>query len=796
MHVFPTRNIHLVQSLTDGQGKPIAIDLAMYLDWPPNTVPQAWTDLPKLPGAVVSCDIPSGATDPSSIVDTTATGAGMRLTPFPPGFSGIPGFRFMVLSVRVPQPNPAPPKIANTMIRVAVHEDVTRLFLPYGELFLRVGQNDWVLTVFAQFVDNESWDVTEHPWLEFDSDDHGVATIDSSGRITAVAAGQTEVWVRPAGRPAQTQRCKITVQTLAQMKTETLDGKPNPSLVVTRRDRPATATSTLYLLSEGYDDRDRFEKHVVEVKDGLFSEANAPYRWVKHRFAITTIFLRSAGTRGITLGPPIAVTVDGHGKMLQHVDMMTAQRIPVGADLYDPARLGAFGLMYGARLGDVDGSTGVDESSDAAVLSSWLSTTEIRSISVDIRRIGPRRDANGILDPRVAFEQQIRKLFGDLGLPLADGDRIAFLVDDQLRGGARLSIAGLEPSVNRFACITVGADGVPFDGIAHQFPNPLVTRVSQQDFYHRDYVATSLAHELGHTYGLGDEYETHRDRVTADEPTRNDVERYDNLQLLNDVLFVAPANPADPPDPATPTINVTRIKWNVPRAAKVSRVKNVQPLGAGSSLIVQIDGDAARTWKKNDVVRLRSTFAIPRPRNPDGTVDVTAPRLLDFGYVVTDASGDKVWLFSTDVGPTSTDALSVLYAPILTPAGDPTTLIDAAVLTYLDNQGVFPKPPGGCASTHTGAVNEDVMPPNTIPNVKWPTYRADLIGLYEGGNDHACGVVRPAGRCKMRRSALTDEVTLVYKETWEFCFVCKFIIADRIDPEVLPKVQIHYPKDC
>ena len=104
----------------------------------------------------------------------------------------------------------------------------------------------------------------------------------------------------------------------------------------------------------------------------------------------------------------------------------------------------------------------------------------------------------------------------------------------------------------------------------------------------------------------------------------------------------------------------------MPRAAKVSRVKNVERLGFGSSLIVQIEGDAARTWKKNDVVRLRSSFATPRLRNPDGTVDARAARLLDFGYVVTDISADKVTLFSTDVGPTSLEDLAVLYAPILT----------------------------------------------------------------------------------------------------------------------------------
>ena len=45
-------------------------------------------------------------------------------------------------------------------------------------------------------------------------------------------------------------------------------------------------------------------------------------------------------------------------------------------------------------------------------------------------------------------------------------------------------------------------------------------------------------------------------------------------------------------------------------------------------------------------------------------------------------------------------------------------------------------------------------------------------------------------------NAVFDATGTLHVEVREFCFVCKFIIADQIDPTVLPKVQVHYPKDC
>ncbi len=48
-----------------------------------------------------------------------------------------------------------------------------------------------------------------------------------------------------------------------------------------------------------------------------------------------------------------------------------------------------------------------------------------------------------------------------------------------------------------------------------------------------------------------------------------------------------------------------------------------------------------------------------------------------------------------------------------------------------------------------------------------------IIGLYEGGDLFSEGIFHPAGKCMMRETNVGDA---------EFCFVCRYILVDMIDP--------------
>jgi hypothetical protein len=63
--------------------------------------------------------------------------------------------------------------------------------------------------------------------------------------------------------------------------------------------------------------------------------------------------------------------------------------------------------------------------------------------------------------------------------------------------------------------------------------------------------------------------------------------------------------------------------------------------------------------------------------------------------------------------------------------------------------------------------------PSGLPKGR-PANRANIVGLYEGGNQFDCGIFHPAGLCIMR-------VQLSDKNA-RFCHVCRYLIVDRVDP--------------
>jgi hypothetical protein len=78
------------------------------------------------------------------------------------------------------------------------------------------------------------------------------------------------------------------------------------------------------------------------------------------------------------------------------------------------------------------------------------------------------------------------------------------------------------------------------------------------------------------------------------------------------------------------------------------------------------------------------------------------------------------------------------------------------------------------------------MNPSNLPELsKTPRCRGDIIGIYEGGSYHDCGVFRPAGRCKMRTA---------YEKTVPFCYVCRYLLVDRVDPTRHWKLDKLYPE--
>jgi hypothetical protein len=77
------------------------------------------------------------------------------------------------------------------------------------------------------------------------------------------------------------------------------------------------------------------------------------------------------------------------------------------------------------------------------------------------------------------------------------------------------------------------------------------------------------------------------------------------------------------------------------------------------------------------------------------------------------------------------------------------------------------------------------MKPTNLPRLRTkPRVVHNIIGIYEGGGGHDCGVFRPAGHCKMRNS---------HDRTIPFCHVCRYIMVDTLDPTRHGELDKLYP---
>jgi hypothetical protein len=92
----------------------------------------------------------------------------------------------------------------------------------------------------------------------------------------------------------------------------------------------------------------------------------------------------------------------------------------------------------------------------------------------------------------------------------------------------------------------------------------------------------------------------------------------------------------------------------------------------------------------------------------------------------------------------------------------------------------------GCRPV-TGNDDSAIDKPPRIGGMKQLCKDYRLVGLYEGGNSSSCRVYRPAGGCKMRNVSGKDG-------EGEFCFVCKYLIVNRIDATQHEKLAGEYPR--
>jgi hypothetical protein len=294
----------------------------------------------------------------------------------------------------------------------------------------------------------------------------------------------------------------------------------------------------------------------------------------------------------------------------------------------------------------------------------------------------------------------------------------------------------------------------------------------------------TVAHELGHSCNLGDEYGGDATPATAD--VIGFVTNYANLQArsaLDSGGLLIEGN----------------VKWGEwPRIAKAGVLFTNPKPEAGKFRLSLFDGKAAG-FKPNDVVRLR-TRPLAKAAAPSNRCKVES------------VAGDDIViapLFGAALDPAKFPAGSIVMAPVRAkdpnPAADSfgadLTLADADVLHRITDtnnphnaqplvsEAAAPNDDFGrqCKNIElklpTAATN---FPKRAAP--KPPRYSSWTIGIYENGAQHNCGIFRPTGVCLMNSNAQTDTKTESVNMN-DFCLICRYAIVDELDPTMHGSVE-------
>lgn len=277
-----------------------------------------------------------------------------------------------------------------------------------------------------------------------------------------------------------------------------------------------------------------------------------------------------------------------------------------------------------------------------------------------------------------------------------------------------------------------------------------------------------VAHELAHSFGLGDEYQEFDER----DPQYDDADLnwYSNLQYET-AIRVGRTGP----------LKSAQIKWNWHRIRKATVVEGPIVPEAGGRFRVPVAPGHGFLFAAGDRVLLRvRKWGAVLGRQPIQTLapaheaQVVGP-LSAAAVVITAAPGAT--LTAAHLAPFA--AGSLLYAPVQAPASVRSAaypyaeMIAKNIRDYIDtkNKPLTREP----CELDREAVRAPILPGVSLKAGFCGLCLPQIVGLYSGGNRYACGVFHPAGECSMGPGGAFPELT-------RFCPVCRYVLVDAINP--------------
>lgn len=359
-------------------------------------------------------------------------------------------------------------------------------------------------------------------------------------------------------------------------------------------------------------------------------------------------------------------------------------------------------------------------------------------------------------------------------------------------------------AINNFSMTAQATSGKTL--LSVEYDDPQAKRVFRRKIdkvaVDMDDVVNKATHEFGHALNLGDENESFPNASKKDPQGTIDKDpvAFDNVMILG---TIRPRPPAIAPAADTDAIDPDRVKWiNLPRMLLSSRLV-ARSQAANGNLKIAIDPKEVGQWVQALAKNQQLQVSL-RAFGLDGMPNRQLPlgQLLEGLSIVgtPDESAGLITLTGAAI-PTPVPVLdpgSVLYVPLRNNTGVPLVATDRHVLAHLRST----KLPLN-RNKNKSKPSNDPEDPEDIDGFRPPCkkkYR--VVGVYEGALQFAGGRYRPAGSCKMRNHATetpdSGAATIVNpistfrgrNETVnkdsgaEYCFVCKWLIVNRVNPSM------------
>ncbi|WP_410584561.1 hypothetical protein [Amycolatopsis sp. lyj-108] len=461
------------------------------------------------------------------------------------------------------------------------------------------------------------------------------------------------------------------------------------------------------------------------------------------------------------------------------------------------ARDSVFGMYLGRRIGDrpygtseppvkpppLGDTTHVDLSAFIARLYEFYSPGVTRLLTPDPRRHPPERYVPGRANPGAALSrffngsQYAFAPFHPIGKNWVPDPAkftrsrglVAMICYDDLDGGTNFDGSATAQTMDSVRTVAFTyADVVDKREMRRRDPlaGVPVTAAAVLE------IANTVAHEFGHSFNLGDEYEDFAGDGTAAAATKDlPADNLSVLGFLRDPGSPAPGRLIDP----------AKVKWlDLPRMILSAKI-TVPARPAGGAITVMIDPRYTGKWvqaqKDGTEVWLRN-FSI----TSDG---VQLPLAKGPGEVLTglrigaiDAAAGKITLSGVVSPLPEYRTGSVLHVPFKGPDGSLVSVVDKKVKEFL----FLTKTPLN-RDTVTDKVRKEDDEPVDVTGFAPPCNASKTVGVFEGGGAFSGGHYRPAGSCKMRNHYGTANLwTEVGQDAGAFCYVCKWLIVNRVDP--------------